>query len=163
MPMLKKLIFLFLALLLPIVVFLFLKAFGKNEFTIPVYFEKEMAEHPTACQFNYVTPYSVPDSVMKAIGWKGESVVLIIADHSPEVNRNLKHLAQEFKPEDFQLISSSNTSEWDNWHSCFFFLKKPWSAVLVDTDRKIRGYYEPGSREEMDRLIVEMKILLKQY
>ena len=99
------------------------QSFSQTDYAgYPVYFEKEMAEHPTACQFNYVTPYSVPDSVMKAIGWKGESVVLIIADHSPEVNRNLKHLAQEFKPEDFQLISSSNTSEWDNWHSCFFFL-----------------------------------------
>ncbi len=161
--MLKKLIYLFLALLLPIGVFLFLKAFGKNEFTIPVYFEKEMAEYPTSCSYDYATPYSVPDSIMKAAGRKGESVVLIIADHSPEVKKNLRHLAEEFESNDFQLISSDETNEWDRWYACFFFLKKPWTAVLIDSDRKIRGYYAPNSREEMDRLIVEMKILLKQY
>jgi len=161
--MLKKLIYLFLALLLPIGVFLFLKAFGQNEFTIPVYFENEMAEYSTSCQYEYTMPYLVPDSVMKAVGWKGESVALIIANQSSEVKKNLRHLSEEFEPGDFQLISSDETNEWDRWYSCFFFLKKPWSAVLIDTDRKIRGYYAPNSREELDRLIVEMKILLKQY
>jgi len=161
--MIKKLIYLFLALLLPIGVFIFLKAFGKNEFSIPIYFESEIPEYPTSCSYNYSIPYIVPDSVMKATGWKGETIALIIADNSSDVKKNLNHLSEEFGAADFQIILADESSTWDNWYSCFFFLKKPWSAVLVDADRKIRGYYAPNSREETDRLIVEMKILLKQY
>lgn len=34
-------------------------------------------------------------------------------------------------------------------------------AVLVDKDRRIRGYYEISDREEVDRIISEIDILLK--
>lgn len=40
----KKAIFLFLLILLPIITFLFLKGFGRNEFTIPVYYEKGVTD-----------------------------------------------------------------------------------------------------------------------
>lgn len=40
----KKAIFLFLLLLLPILIFLFLKGFGRNEFTIPVYYETGLGD-----------------------------------------------------------------------------------------------------------------------
>jgi hypothetical protein len=46
---------------------------------------------------------------------------------------------------------------------CFLFLKKPWTTILIDREKRIRGYYAPSTREESDRLIVEMKILLKKY
>jgi hypothetical protein len=39
----------------------------------------------------------------------------------------------------------------------------PRNVVLVDSKKKIRGYYTIGSREEADRLILEMEILLKKY
>jgi hypothetical protein len=39
----------------------------------------------------------------------------------------------------------------------------PRNVVLVDNKKRIRGYYAIGSREETDRLIVEMEILLKKY
>jgi protein SCO1/2 len=35
--------------------------------------------------------------------------------------------------------------------------------ILVDTDKRIRGYYEGTSREDVDRLIIEAQILLKEY
>jgi hypothetical protein len=47
--------------------------------------------------------------------------------------------------------------------SCALLLKSPWKVVLIDDQRRIRGYYDPEDRDEMDRLIVELKILLKQY
>lgn len=162
--MIKKLIYLFLALLLPIGVFLFLRAFGKNEFSIPVYYETEKPEYPASCQFSYTVPYTIPDSILRAAGWKEGSVALLIADTSPEVTKNMKHLTEEFESSDFQrLYPHQDNARWDSWCTCFFFLKKPWSVVLIDSERKIRGYYAPNSREEMDRLTVEMKILLKQY
>jgi len=40
----KKGIFLFLLILLPIIIFLFLKGFGRNEFVIPVYYEQGLGD-----------------------------------------------------------------------------------------------------------------------
>jgi len=34
---------------------------------------------------------------------------------------------------------------------------------LIDDQKRIRGYYKIGFRDEMDRLEVELKILLKKY
>jgi hypothetical protein len=40
----------------------------------------------------------------------------------------------------------------------------PDSAVtIVDNQNRIRGYYDATDRDEVDRLIVEIKIILKQY
>jgi len=162
----KKLIYLVLALLLPIAVFIFLRTFGKNEFSIPVYYEQGVSEvvQPN-CNYTYPVPYSIPDSVLQRSGWTKESpVAVFVADTSKVVKVNLKRLQEEFDASDFQLlIPSEENSIQDHWYACFFFLKKPWSVVLIDSEKRIRGYYAPTSREEMDRLIVEMKILLKQY
>ncbi len=49
------------------------------------------------------------------------------------------------------------------WSSCVFMVHAPRNVVLVDSEKKIRGYYVIDSREETDRLIVEMEILLKKY
>ncbi|MBO3698469.1 hypothetical protein [Roseivirga sp. E12] len=40
----KKIILLFLVIALPALIFLFLKAFGNNEFTIPVYYEQGLGD-----------------------------------------------------------------------------------------------------------------------
>lgn len=40
----KKAIFLFLLIALPVIIFLFLKSFGRNEFTIPVYYERGLGD-----------------------------------------------------------------------------------------------------------------------
>lgn len=162
----KKLIYLVLALLLPIAVFVFLRTFGKNEFSIPVYYEQGVAEVvQPGCDYTYSIPYSIPDSVLQRSGWTGESpVTLFVADTTEVVKVNLNRLLEEFDETDVQLLKPSEESSiQDHWYACFFFLKKPWSVVLIDSEKKIRGYYAPTSREEMDRLIVEMKILLKQY
>ena len=40
---------------------------------------------------------------------------------------------------------------------------KPYQFVLLDKDRKIRGYYNGMSRKDMDRLMNEVTVLLLQY
>lgn len=40
----KKVVFLFLLIALPVIIFLFLKSFGKNEFSIPVYYEQGLGD-----------------------------------------------------------------------------------------------------------------------
>ncbi len=162
--MAKKLIYLFLALLMPIGVFVFLRLFGKNEFTIPTYYETGVTESPASCGYQYTVPYTVPDSVLKKMGkHETETITLLIADTSATIQSSLTRFSEEFESTSYQILMPGSDASWDHAYACFFFLKKPWSAVLIDSERKIRGYYTPDSREEMDRLIVEMKILLKQY
>ena len=46
----KKAVFLFLLIALPVMIFLFLKFFGRNEFTIPVYYEQGLGDSlSTSC------------------------------------------------------------------------------------------------------------------
>ena len=160
----KKVIYLLLALILPVGVFIFLRSFGKNEFAIPVYYEHGVEDQRPGCLYAYSTPYRVPDSIMLQIGRTTNKPVLLMADTSSRVIVGLKRMAEEFEPTDFQLLYSGNDSDtWDHWCACFFFLHKPWTAVLIDSENRIRGYYSPNTREETDRMIVEMKILLKKY
>jgi hypothetical protein len=72
-----------------------------------------------------------------------------------------KGLADDFSATDYSLvqIDTSKRALLD----CVLLLNKPWTAVLVDAEKQIRGYYAPSSREEMDRLKMELSILLKRY
>lgn len=156
----RKFIYLFLALLLPGLIFVFLRKFGKNEFNIPVYYETGVTDAPAACG-NYPIPYRVADSVLQVIR-TGNKPMLIVADTSTDVKRNLGRLKQELN-DSFSVVFPESDSRWVTWLDCTFLLHKPWTAVLIDEHGQIRGYYSPASREEADRLLVEIRILLKQY
>jgi len=157
----KKLI-LILGLLLPIGIFLFLGLFGKNEFSIPVYYKNGVDNIPPSCARSYKSPYLVSDSLLKTLGWKGDAV-LLMADTSHAGQPGLERLKKEVGT-DVQVIFPAIISEnYSEIYTCDLFLEKPWTVVLVDNQRRIRGYYAPETREEVDRLIVELKILLKQY
>ncbi len=73
MPMNKKAVFLFLLIILPIAIFLFLKSFGRNEFTIPVYYEQGLGDSlSTPCLNKAKTQYFVsnnllPDNKVKVV------------------------------------------------------------------------------------------------
>lgn len=155
----KKLVFLFLALLLPGIIFLFLRKFGKNEFNIPVYYQAGV-EDAGPCG-SYPVPYTVPDSIMRSIQTENKPV-LVVVDTSAEVKRNLNRLNTELG-EIFTVFWLDSVPDKVQWQTCVFILHSPWTAVLVDTQSQIRGYYAPSTREETDRLLLEMRILLKQY
>jgi hypothetical protein len=155
----KKFVYLFLALLLPGLIFVFLKKFGKNEFNIPVYYETGIEDTGTCG--TYPVPYRVPDSVMQVINFENKPV-LVVVDTTVEVKRNLIRLRSELH-DSFSISYPSLNNAWAFWQDCVFILRKPWTVVLVDTQGQIRGYYAPSTREEADRLMVEIKILLKQY
>jgi hypothetical protein len=46
---------------------------------------------------------------------------------------------------------------------CIFFLSGSQDLVLLDQNGAIRGQYVSQERKEMDRLVTELSILLKQY
>jgi hypothetical protein len=157
-----KKIILILALLVPIGIFIFLRFFGKNEFTIPVYYENGVEHPPAGCNRVYDSPYLVSASVLKNIGWNGRPV-LLVADSSGVVQKALMNLEEEISTQIQSLFLINQNDDRNELLACDLLLKSPWKVVLMDDQRRIRGYYAPENREEMDRLIVELKILLKQY
>lgn len=162
----KKIGYLFLALLLPVLIFVFLKFFGKNEFAIPVYYENGVDSVGYDCRGDYSKPYAIDDSVMSAIGARKQVATVVI--FGTREGTELGRLKEIFQPEEFELIQleggvNISSSRYARWLSCSFFLKAPYNVTLIDESKHIRGYYSIGSREEMDRLILEMQILLKKY
>jgi hypothetical protein len=154
----RKTIFLSLALILPVIVFVFLKMFGKNKFEIPV-FHSKVVEKVAGCDYNYPTPYSVPDSVLSSMGWKGNEATLIT--FLKMEGEGKMRLTERFEPNKLQVVTLTE-SEGAKW-KCAFLLSDKFNAVLVDQKKQIRGYYQVNTREEIDRLIVEVSILLNDY
>jgi hypothetical protein len=167
----KKTVYLFVALILPISIFVFLKLMGKNQFAIPTYYSSGIDSLSSICEADYSKPYFVPDSILEKINWKEKECSLFLLGKTN--NLELKRLRDVFTTEQFDIYSINAESKQNGhqltesvfakWKNCIFIAKPFINVVLIDNEKKIRGYYSIGSREEMDRLLVEMKILLKQY
>lgn len=154
----RKSILLSLALILPVIVFVFLKMFGKNKFEIPVFHDKKV-EVVAGCDHKYTAPYTLPDSALAAIGWKGNEATLITFSKMEEEGK--MRLTEKFEPTKLLVV---NLGEEDGEKlKCIFLLSNKFNAVLLDNKKQIRGYYQLSTREETDRLIVELSILLNDY
>ncbi len=157
----KKISYLLLALALPVLVFIFLKLFGKNHFDIPVYYKDGISDLPKECPGNYHGQYALPDSILLALGFKRETVVLLV-DSSEMNNKEVAELKQSFGDLQLQIISLKGieANRLNRIKNCALLLKEPWKAILVDKQKRIRGYYAFTNLEETDRLKVEVEILL---
>ena len=159
----KKLLYLFLALLLPGLIFIFLKLAGRNEFTIPIYYEDKVTDKIKGCDLTYPVPYHLPDSA-----WRGGKKILtanlfIFTETGFDGNKLKSALEDEMGAGILGWIKMSvDPAELEKW-KCTFLLQDSWQLVLVDQEKRIRGYYNPQLREDRDRLRVELKILLKKY
>lgn len=158
----RKIIYLVLALCLPIAVFIFLRTFGENEFDIPVYYKNGIDES-NPCMPKNSGQYFVSDSFLKERGWRANVPVIICTDSSKQVYSNLIRLREDFDSTEYQLIYLSTSNSEAGKNACLLLLEKPWTTVLLDAERRIRGYYTPTTLDETDRLGVELKILLKKY
>jgi len=165
--MIRKIIYLFLALLLPVLIFLFLKKFGKNEFNIPTYYQQGVDSLNAICGTRYAQPYQLADSILQQAGWEGKPASLFVFQKEVMANKEFKRLFDSFDQKEFQVVEADSQKMSEavaaRWSSCVFMVHAPRNVVLVDSEKKIRGYYVIDSREETDRLIVEMEILLKKY
>lgn len=150
--MLKKII-LFAALPLPVLIFLFLKFFGKNEFDVKVYWADGV--NVAGCK-PQPAPYIVPDSALNAWGWRGAKATLIVLNEDG-IKNNLARVADLFEEGDYSTIKVSNVP------NCLLLAGDSSQVVMIDDQRRIRGYYTPTDRKQTDRLSVELRILLKQY
>ncbi|MCB0492462.1 MAG: hypothetical protein KDC93_08605 [Cyclobacteriaceae bacterium] len=175
--MMRKGLFLFLALLLPVLIFLFLHFFGKNEFVVPVLYQTA-AELPTNCELDVDLPYIVKsDKVNVTDG----AVVLFASGLSNEIMEDalfqLNRLKDEFgdqaptvivlKKSDDELLQVENeivlnAADYEHEQQCVFLTKSN-RIVLIDAETHIRGLYADASLKEIDRLLLELKIIFKQY
>lgn len=184
----KKLLFLFFALLLPVLIFLFLKSFGKNEFDVPVLFTDSVTV-PVACNgYSYTAPYQITDSVLRALSWNSEdSLTIIVFDDSNKNNRHergigMTRIFDQFKTEPLHVVHVYNTitvadtkvdrltaisltgEDFYRIRNCVFLLSPGNDAVIVDRKKRIRGQYNLTQRDDADRMIMqEMNILFKRY
>lgn len=160
----KKTLFLFLALLLPVAVFLFLKIFGRNEFDVPVLHQDSIPSISPDCHFRYSTPYRIPDSVMTRMANGGDSLVVVYFDGSRSTV--MKRISVEFDADPVRNVlvqDIAKTAEVPFLKRCVFLMEDEMSVALVDARRRIRGYYNGNDRDDVDRMIVEIKIILKKY
>ena len=162
---LKKITFLFLALLLPVAVFLFLKTFGKNQFEVPVKYAVGPIEPPEDCQFEYATPYRIADSLFSTLNLnRNDSLVVFYFGVSLKTAMN--RVAVEFHGDPVTIVSPEDIGRKMDARlvqECVLLMPADSSIALADHKKRIRGYYDGTDRDEIDRLIVEMKIILKQY
>ena len=162
----KKLLYLFLALLLPGLIFIFLKFAGRNEFAIPIYYQESVSDSLKGCGFDYPVPYHVPDTL-----WKGSETIFnanifVFSESGFDGHKLKSDLDEELGPVSLSWTTLSERTkgptDLEKW-KCTFLIRAPWQVVLVDEQGRIRGYYDPRLREELDRLRVELKVLLKKY
>jgi hypothetical protein len=185
----KKLLFLFLALLLPILIYFFLKSFGRNEFEVPVLFADSVTA-PVACNaYSYKAPYLITDSVLQKISWNStDSLTIIVFDDQNKANQHERKISMtrifdQFKTEPLKVIHIYNSTphlevnlnnrldrmdveeeEFNRLRNCVFLLSSDSDAVIIDYKKRIRGQYNLTKRDDADRMIMqEMNILFKRY
>lgn len=155
----KKRTYLFLALLLPALVFVFLKYFGSNRFDIPIYYTDSVSVAGPCAVVK--APYVLPDSVWSLFPGHKAANVAALAGLDDEVR---KEISEEIGAAvDIVLLDGMDSARLSRWRNCVFLAGPTRPSVLFDGKGRIRGYYDLKSREESDRLRVELKILLDQY
>ncbi len=202
-----KSIVLFILLAFPVLIFIFLKLFGVNQYDLPVYYSQGVDTTFTDCEFSN-QPHLIPDYVLPQLSGKelkgaqvsGSYTVYYFSQNTTDRNytNTIDQLARvqgsfdAWKLLNFVMISNAKQSNefdenansfvndnLDNWYytyanpvytnqlaRCGLILQYDASdtnvnqvVILVDNNGAIRGYYAMNDEEEVDRLIVELKIL----
>lgn len=195
-----KLVLLGVILVFPIVIYLFLQAFGENKYELSV-FPEEPVEISGCGKFD--SAYRVdslgcelPDGSKKTITLTDANYLLHFPSSDKGIQNNegneLRRFLQKTASHSFRLITfaaEADSTFWNrtaasgtpgNWlvftkcadrleeiKKCRLLLpladiKRSVSEsrmVLVDSKGRIRGFYVPSDKEDIDRLIIEIEIL----
>lgn len=163
-----KSFFLFFIVLFPVLIYLFLQTFGENKFEIPVYVDAEKLEHEIC-----------PEVSINIQRIKKENVLLMefrtrLIERNDQYKINRNRLENRFKGK-YQYAIENGIGKEKPYLSCSETLKthlvqeeldenlniENW-LVLIDRKRKVRGFYLLKDSEEVDRLIIEMTLLLDE-
>lgn len=208
-----------LMLIFPVCIIWFLRTFGENKFTIPVYHQNAADMSSDLCTFSegqhYIPGFSLLNQKGRRVNegvFKGNVSVVSFFFSScqticPAMNNELLRVQGNFDTEpEVQLLSFSIDPAYDTpgvlreYAERLGANEKQWSfltgdktaihelvrcgfilpvqqydtedgtvdyahsdkVILVDSQRRIRGYYSGTDPEDVDRLITEMKILIEE-
>ena len=165
----RKLFYLIASLVLPVAVFLFLKFFGRNEFSVPPLFQSEAELPDSLCRYRYDWPYAIPDSVRASLPFDARIELVVVTFLPAEGNagggdRLVRRAEAMFgdDPVAFKRMGDAGPDS-DTLRRCVFLLSGKATVALVDSVGRIRGQYDAGSLEDIDRMTVELKIILGKY
>jgi protein SCO1/2 len=203
-------------LLVPVVIFLFLRSFGNNQYDIPILFQDGVEDPLGDCNMvesgqHFIPDFTLTDQDGHIRGKNEMSDKITIVDFfftscpsiCPIMSTELERVDDAFRNDDeIQIYSISIDPEYDtpevlseyaklhmatpgkwffltgdksliyNLARCGFLLPtidgkgEPEEFVhsdkfaLIDGQGRIRGYYSGTNREDVDKLILETKILL---
>ncbi len=157
----KKVLLLFLALMLPVCIFLFLRIFGKNEFSVPPLYTEVLPENAGECDIAIALPYRIPKAVQDSLLLSKNKMTLIHFGVLESVEHNNLNRVKEEHGHRVGFIMLPDAAA--RLKSCVFFLAGKNDLVLVDNEGTIRGQYISSDRDEIDRLLMELTILFNEY
>jgi protein SCO1/2 len=203
-------------LMIPVLIILFLRTFGTNQYDIPIYYQDGVENPFKECDVvesgqHYIPDFALIDQDGKTLGKEQMNGKITVVDFfftscpsiCPVMSKEMERVDDAFREvSDVQIYSISIDPEYDTpeiltayakdhaatpgkWHfltgdkgkiyglaRCGFILPTldgkgvaedfvhSDKFVLVDGEGRIRGYYSGTNRDEVDRLILEIKILL---
>lgn len=130
---------------------------------VPPLYTNEYPEEMNECGVSISLPYHIPEQVKSSLLLSKDSLILIhFGELRADSQKQLERVSNEYgKAIKLQSIQTSDSTM--HLKQCVFFLKDPYNLVLVDRAGLIRGQYISNDREEMDRLLLELAILFKNY
>lgn len=158
-----KIIFLILVFVLPLGVFVFLKLFGRNEFDVAPLYVSDAPPKRADCDLDYTLPYLVPDSVKQSYNLLADSLtVIFLGPLTGEGQNQLDRVREQTTTDHVQIIHPAKADR-ELERRCIFLLDSGMDVVMLDRRGAIRGHYTAADRDEMDRLLTEITIILKKY
>ncbi len=200
-----KLFLLIVILVIPVIIYLFLRGFGENIYTVPIFFETGVNKDTIDCNFSdnqhtvrFINLY--PDQQIPTASQIFNQKLTVVdlnnevRDKLGEIGYSLNRVADTFEDQKFFqiLIIQPDTATFlhekrlilndlirlsihhkkiSEFALCELILldypdseTSSWNKrfVLIDQEARIRGYYDAADFEEIDRLILEIKIILEE-
>ena len=153
------------ALLLPVCIFIFLKVFGKNHFAVKPLYQEEVPAYASVCK-PVLTPYTVDTTWLKKMNVAHDGITMIYYDdaHNHRSSQNqLTRVREKFNAGGVTIVTIDGHHAYDSLRNCVLLLQGDSNTVLLNRKGIIYGQYMLHNREEADRLIMELDILLENY
>jgi len=212
---------LIILLALPVFLYIFLRVFGQNKYSLPVYYPQGVdsvqvdGKWKVDSVYHTITPFEFTNQDNKKISGAAVKGKIYVADFfftrcgsiCPKMSSQLSRVQEAFKgDQDIKILSFSIDPEHDSvevlknyaaqykaesnqWHFLTGDKHKIYELgqkgfkiavgkekeevtpdyfhssrlMLIDKQGRIRGYYNGVSRDDVDKLILEIKVLLQEY
>lgn len=170
----NKIVVISLVLLSPVAVILFLNSFGENEYELPVYYKdgnpiaeckQGEVQHTVDLAFVNQNRVELPALFHFSIQQNFSQDLLNVLSRYPKIE--VYNLTLKKEDNDFNQIAL-DSADYSRVMNCEFIMgESKWidlpidnRLVLVDTERRIRGYFDVEDIDEIDRLDTELDIMV---